>query len=171
MKKKILIIALLSVAVIAVVTTVCLILFKEDEVLVPDYAPPAAEDNAEDSEDTGDDKLEVSQGGGAVALNYTTDVKVDLSDKKVSLFFENPGKSHNNLIIRLVVQGKVVKQSNTILPGKVVRTLDLSDEEAQKLDAGVYSTDTRLEVVFYDPETNERAFTSVEIPVTVNVQE
>ena len=71
MTKKLLIIALLSVAVIAVVVTVCLVVFKEDEVLAPDYAPPAIEENAEKIEGDNEEKMEVSgDGSGAIGISY-----------------------------------------------------------------------------------------------------
>lgn len=171
MKKKILIIALLSVAVIAVVVTVCLIVFKEDEVLAPDYAPPAVEENAEKLEGESGDKLETSEGGGAVSISYWKEATIDLSEKKVALRVDNPGRSYNDMLIQVIVKGEVVAQSGTLKPGYRVSTLDLLDGAAGKLAAGGYSVDTKLVFYFYDPETGEKALVNSEIPITVVVQE
>ena len=168
---KILIIALLSVAVIAMIVMILVLALHKDEVLTPDYAPEQLEQNAEKIEGESGEKLDVAEGGGAVALNYTTDVTIDLSDKSAAITFANPGKSHNNIVLRLVVQGTVVAQSGRIEPGYRVSKLDLLEGAAEKLAPGAYETDTRFEVLFYDPESDERAFTSVDIPLVVIVQE
>ena len=170
MKKKILIAILLSVAVIAAVVAVCIVAFKEDVVLTPDYAPPASEENAEKIEGEDGTKMDVAEGGGAVGMTYQTEVTIDLSDEKATLQFDNPGKSHNNVVVQIVVQGVVVAQSGTIKPGYRVRTMDLLDGAAERLAAGIYETNTKFVVLFYDPESDERSIIQTDIDIVVNVK-
>ncbi len=170
MKKKILIAVLLSVAVIAIVVAVCMVVFKEETVLTPDYAPPAAEENAEKIEGEDDTKLDVAEGGGAVGLTYQTAVTVDLSDEKATLRFDNPGRSHNNIVLQIVVQNTVVAQSGTIKPGYKVSVVELLDGAADRLAAGIYETDTKFVVLYYDPDTDEKSILQTEIPIVVTVQ-
>ncbi len=171
MAKKILIAVLLSVAVIAAVVAVCFIVFKEEPVLNPDYAPPAVEENAEKIEGDDGEKMEVSEGGGGVNLIYKNTATIDLSDEQVTMHFANPGSSYNNTVVQIVVQGTVVAQSGTIKPGYRVTKLNLLEGAADRLVAGVYETDTKLVMLYYDPDTDERAILVTEIPATIQVKE
>ena len=172
MNRKILIIVLLSVALAAAITSVCLIVFKKETVLLPDYAPPALEENAEKIEGESGDKMEVSEGGGGVNLIYKDQVVIDLSEEKItSMHFVNPGKSYNNMVIQVVVKGEVVAQSGTLAPGYRLNTLNLLKGAAGKLRAGAYAEDTKFVIAFYDPDTSEKAILQNEIPITVVVQE
>lgn len=172
MKKKILIIALLSVAVIAVAVAVYLVAFKEDDVLVPDYAPPVVEGNVEKIEGDSGEKLEASEGGGAIGLEYSKNVTIDLSDDKAYMIFANPAKSYNSMLVQVVVKGEVVAQSGTLEPGYRVSSegLKLVSGAASKLVPGGYN-DAKFVVNYYDPENNEKAVLSTEIPITLIVQE
>ena len=172
MTKKLLIIALLSVAVIAVVVTVCLVVFKEDEVLAPDYAPPAIEENAEKIEGDNEEKMEVSgDGSGAIGISYKKTATIDLSDEKIAVYYSNPNRSHNSVLLQIVVKGEVVAQSGTIKPGYRVSTLDLLDGAAARLQAGTYEQDTQIVVYTYDPVTDERTMMKYNLPIIVTVQE
>ncbi len=177
MKKKILIAALISVAVIAVVVTVCLIVFREQPedktVLTPDYAPPATEDNAEKLEDEEDNKtdLDIPEGGGGVSISYWKEITIDLSDGQAQLRLDNPSRSHNNMVVQIVVQDNIVAQSGTLKPGYRISILDLLEEAPDMLTPGVYETNTKLVLLFYDPDTGEKELVDAEIPVTVTVKE
>ncbi|MCD7769899.1 MAG: hypothetical protein LUH36_07300 [Oscillospiraceae bacterium] len=141
----------------------------ESDALTPDYAPRETEENAESMGDEGDEKLEASEGGGSVSLTYSTDVTVILSDEVASLYFGNPARSTQNVVLQLVIQDEVVIQSGLIAPGSQVSTLALLDGAADKLTSGGY--DGQFVVLYYDPDTGERAVVTTEIPVTVTVTE
>ncbi|MCD8116955.1 MAG: hypothetical protein LUE21_07560 [Oscillospiraceae bacterium] len=142
---------------------------SESAALTPDYAPQEAEENAESMGDEGDEKLEASEGGGSVSLTYSTDVTVTLSDETASLYFGNPARSTQNVVLQLVIQDEVVIQSGLIAPGSQVSTLALLDDAANMLASGGY--DGQFVVLYYDPDTGERAVVTTEIPVTVTVTE
>ncbi len=141
----------------------------ESGALTPDYAPQEAEENAESMGDEVDENLEASEGGGSVSLTYSTDVTVTLSDETASLYFGNPARSTQNVVLQLVIQDEVVIQSGLIAPGSQVSTLALLDGAADMLASGGY--DGQFVVLYYDPDTGERAVVTTEIPVTVTVTE
>lgn len=172
-KKQIIIVALLSVAVVAFIVTICVVVFKKDDVLVPDYAPPVIESNVEKIEGETDEKLEAGEGGGAVGLEYSKAVTVDLSDEKAYMVFANPAKSYNSMLLQVVVQDRVIAQSGTLEPGYRISTdgLALVSGAAAMLIPGVYSSDVKFVINYYDPENHEKAILNTEIPITITVQE
>ena len=113
--------------------------------------------------------MEVPEGGGSVSLTYTREVSIDISDKSVSLMFANPGKSNQDIVLQLVIQDNVIVQSGTLVPGKQVTKLDLSEDAASKLSAGTY--EGNFNVLYYDLQSGERAVVHTEIPVTIQVNE
>ena len=176
MNKKILLILLVSVVLIgAIITTIVLVNKNKTPDgpvtipgITPDYPAPPLEEGAEDVEDD-EEKLEAPSGGGAVGMIYSNEVEIDLSDKKVSLLFANPNRSTHNVSIQLVVQGNVLAESGLLTPAKRITTLDL--KEGINIPAGVYATNAKIVVRFYDPETNECSIVNSEIVVTVTVRE
>ncbi len=134
--------------------------------LAPDYAPQEIEPNAEPTPDTGKDKLEQEQGGGAVSLEYTKDVTVDLSDKIVTFRFANPQESNQDMVLQVVVQGEVIAQSQLIPPGNKLSKLTLRD--GINLSVGGY--DGKYTVLYYY-ENGEKALLETDVPLTVKVQE
>ncbi|MCC8357657.1 MAG: hypothetical protein LJU34_07515 [Oscillospiraceae bacterium] len=162
---------LAGITVAAVGVTVWALFFRDNDaqtdVLTPDYAVQETEENAESMGDESDEKLEASEGGGAVSLTYSTEVTVTLSEKTVSLYFGNPGKSTQDVVLQMVIQDTVVMQSGLITPGNQVSALSLADGAAELLEPGGY--DGKFVVLYYDPDTGERAVVTTEIPVTVTV--
>ena len=71
------------------------------------------------------------------------------------------------MVLQIVIQGEVVVQSGTLKPGNQVKTLDLMDGVEEKLTAGTY--EGNFAVLYYDPETGEKAIVNTEIPVTITV--
>ena len=96
-------------------------------------------------------------------------MSIDISDKSVSLLFANPGKSNQDIVLQLVIQDNVIVQSGTLVPGKQVTKLDLSEDAASKLSAGTY--EGNFNVLYYDLQSGERAVVHTEIPVTIQVNE
>lgn len=137
--------------------------------LIPDYAPQETEENAETIPDDSDEKLEAPQGGGSVSLTYAKEAIIDLSDKTVALLFANPGKSNQDMVIQILIQDTLIVQSGTLTPGHQVNKLDLPENMAGRLTAGIYEGMYR--VLYYDPETGEKAIVNTEIPITITVNE
>lgn len=136
--------------------------------ITPDYPAPPLDEGAEDVEDD-EGKLEAPEGGGAVGMIYTTEVEIDLSDKKATILFANPNRSTHNVTVQLVVQDVVLAESGLLTPGKRITSLDLKD--GISVPEGVYAQNAKFVVRFYDPETNECSIVNSEIAVTVTVRQ
>lgn len=167
-KINLLIPVLLAITAAAVCITVWAIFFRDTgPVFAPDYAPQEEEENAEEIPGDSDEKLDNPEGGSSVSLTYSRDVTVSLSGKTATLLFANPGKSNQDMILQILIQGEVIVQSGTLKPGKQVKTLDLLDGMEKKLSAGTY--EGNFAVLYYDPDTREKAIVNTEIPITVTV--
>ena len=165
-KKKKWIIALLLL--IALNLVLCFFLFREDATLAPDYAPVDEEQYAQDLGDGSNEKMRQEKGGGAVSLTYTTEVKIGAEKKQASLFFANPSKSNQDIVLQVVVHDVVIAQSGKISPGKKVEKLDLIPSGAKQLQSGGY--DGEFVVLYYQPDTHEKTIVNTEIPVKVTVE-
>lgn len=169
-KSKYLTMILLLITVIAVSVTIWAVFFRNTApTLTPDYAPVEKEENAEKIEDDSDEKMENPEGGGSVSLSYSGQVTIDLSEKKANLYFANPGKSNQDMVVQLVIQDTIIVQSGTLEPGNQVTTLDLLDGADSQLSEGGY--EGKFVLLYYDPESSEKAIVNTEIPVTITVEE
>jgi len=166
-KKNIMVPILLFITVTAVLVAVWALFFqKEDVVLAPDYAPEQ-EEFAEEIPGDNDEQQESSEGGGRVSLTYSNQVAIDLHEKTADLLFANPGKSNQNMVLQIVIQDNVVVQSGTLVPGNQVKKLDLLDGAVQKLSEGGY--DGKFVVLYYNPDSGEKAIVNTEIPIHITV--
>lgn len=167
----ILIVILALITLAAVCVTIWALFFRGPSVvLTPDYAPVENEFHQKPIEgDNTDDKMEAEEGGGAVSLVYSSYVTIDLSDETATLYFANPGKSVQNMVVQVVIQDEILVQSGKLTPGNEVTTLDLLDGAAKKLAVGGY--DGKFVILYYDPDTGERAIVNTEIPVSISVVE
>lgn len=168
-KKWLLLLLLLLILIISITVTIWSLFFRSPSTLAPDYAPRQAEVNAKDIGDSGDKKLSQAKGGGAVSLTYTTQVKISLSQNKASLYFANPFKSNQDMVLMIMIKDTVIAQSGTISPGKQVETLALQKDAAKKLSPGGYNGN--LKVLYYQPDTHEKTIVNTEIPVTITVEQ
>lgn len=167
-KPNVLIFVLLIITVVAICVTVWALFCRDSSpVLSPDYAPQEEEKNAETIPNDTGEKMENPEGGGSVSLTYSRDVSIDLSDEKATLLFANPGKSNQDIVLQIVIQDTVIVQSGTLKPGNQVTVLDLLDGTAKKLSAGSY--EGNFNVLYYNPETGEKAIVNTEIPITITV--
>ena len=159
------------VAVAAVAVTVWALFFRKTEpsILAPDYAPQELEENAEEMEDTGREKLESEEGGGAVSLEFQTEAIVQLGRGIVSLSYGNPQESNQDVLLQVVIQDTLIAQSGRLTPGHSVSTLTLAEGAAERLEPGGY--DGKFIISFYDPDTGAKANVNTEIPITVTVME
>ena len=167
-KSKLLILLLLFITVAAVCVTVWALFFREPEVLLaPDYAPKETEAHAQTIPNDNSEKMESEEGGGSVSLTYSNQVAIDLSDGVASLLFANPNKSNQDMVLQIVIQDEVIVQSGTIRPGHQVTALNLLDGAAAKLSPGGY--DGNFAVLYYNPESGEKAIVNTEIPIHIAV--
>lgn len=167
-KSNLLILVLLIITVIAICITVWALFFRDTgPVLTPDYAPQEEEQNAETIPGDTGEKLDNPEGGGSVSLTYSREVSIDLSEETATLLFGNPGKSNQDMVLQIVIQDTVIVQSGTLKPGNQVTTLELLDGMADKLSAGTY--EGNFTVLYYHPETGEKAIVNTEIPITLTV--
>lgn len=160
------------VAALAAVTcvSVCVALWAlfgrgPTPVLPPDEAP-AAEENALPTGDDDGEKMDQPEGGGAVNITYSNQVAISLSEGTARLFFSNPSRSNQSMVLEIVIQGTTVVQSGTLAPGNQVETLPLLD--TAKLSPGKY--EGKFHVVFYN-EDGKQAMLNTEIPISIAVTE
>ena len=113
-------------------------------------------------------KVTWSLTGGAVSLTYTTQVTISLAEGQASLYFANPSRPNQDIVLQIVVQDVVLAQSGTISPGKQVTTLELLEGAADQLSAGGYNGE--FVVLYYQPDTHEKTIVNTQIPVNITVQ-
>ena len=167
-KMKLLVVVLLLVAVVCLCVAVWALFFRETVVLTPDYAPQQEEVMAETIPDDSGEKMEQPQGGGSVSLTYAREVSIDLAGETASLYFANPGRSNQDIVLQIVIQDTVVVQSGTLKPGNQISSLSLLSSAKNQLAAGVYNG--KFNVLYYDPVSGEKAIVNTEIPITITVK-
>ena len=169
-KTTILILILLLITIAAMCVTVWALFFRDSggqQVLAPDYAPQQQEQNAETIPDDSGEKMEKPEGGGSVSLTYSNKVTIDISDKAAALYFANPGKSNQDMVIQIAIQDTIILQSGTLSPGNQVKLLNLLEGAETMLQPGGY--EGKFIVLYYDQESGEKAMVNTEIPVTITV--
>ena len=165
-RQSILIFILILITVSAVCVTVWALFFRTPEVvLAPDHAP-AVETNAQPIPGDTGVHGNAQPGSGNVSLTYSNEVKIRLSDKKAQLLFANPGRSNQDMVLQVIVQGQVIAQSKLIPPGNELNVLTLRDDI--ELSPGGY--DGKYTVLYYY-ENGEKAMVQTDIPLIVKVQE
>ena len=161
---------LLVINIVALGIAVWALFFRTNKtVLAPDYAPQDEEPSAEAIPDDDTEKLEQPEGGGAVSLSYSREVSVDLSAGTAELYFANPGRSNQDIVLQVLVQNNVIIQSGTIKPGKQITEINLLENTGEMLEAGGY--EGTFVVLYYDSDTREKAVVNTEIPVSITVRE
>lgn len=159
-KNKMIIILLSTFTVISIAISVWALFFRETATTVaPDYAPKATDSNANKIGDETQEKLKAQDGGGAVSMTYKKDVTISLSEQKVTLMFQNPSKSINNIVLELYVKmndgtEQLLAQSDTLPPGYELQRLNMASDAIQ-LSEGVY--EGKLNILYYNPDTGEKA--------------
>ena len=174
-KKTTIIIAILAlIAVAALCVTMWALFFRDtgggggnNTILTPDYAPQDKEQNAETIPGDTGDKMKNPEGGGAVSLTYSNEVTIDLSDKAASLYFANPGKSNQDMVIQISIQDTIILQSGTLEPEKQVKLLNLLEGAEDMLQPGGY--EGKFIVLYYDKTSGEKSMVNTEIPITITV--
>lgn len=163
----ILLLLILLISVGVIVWALFLRAPKTDNTLAPDYAPRQVEQHAQRyGEETS--KLEQTEGGGAVTLEYTTDVDINLSEKKVYFSVANPYQSNQSMLVQIKIKDEVIAESGTLQPGYRLGELNITEQKAKMLSEGVY--DGQILIWYYQPDTGERAVVNTAIPVRINVR-
>ena len=161
MKKRILQILIIGIMLLALIVTSFASCNKDDDVK-PGNTP------ATDGEsDTDDIKLNAPDDGGAAGLKYKKSVKIDLSEKSVTLDFTNTAKSTHNVTVQVVAEETVLAESGMIAPGERVSRLTMKDGAA--ITEGIYASGAKLVVNYFDPETNACSAVNSEFNVTITV--
>ena len=101
-------------------------------------------------------------------MSYSDQVSIELQNETAFLYFANPGRSNQNMVIQIVIQDQVIVQSGTLTPGKQVMKLDLLAGAANKLSPGGYHG--KFVILYYDPATGEKAMLSTDIPIQITVK-
>ena len=167
-KTTLLILLLLLITLSAVCVTVWALFFRDSgPTLAPDYAPQEMEQNAESIPNDSDEKMAKPEGGGSVSLTYSNKVTIDLSDKAAALYFANPGKSNQDMVIQIAIQDTIILQSGTLSPGNQVKLLNLLEGAEDMLQPGGY--EGKFIVLYYDQTSGEKSMVNTEIPITINV--
>ena len=155
--------------IIILVIFIIIMFFVNKKTLTPDYAPGVIDVNAIKTPDN-EKKLDKSDGGGSVSLSYSNVVSIDLSTKEIKMYFKNPTKSTQSMIIQVMLKNNddylVIGQTNRIPSGYSVYKTQLLD--VVKLEKGGY--DGMFNVLYYDEETEEKAIVNTNIPITIDVK-
>lgn len=169
---------LLAILLVLIVIIILLLLRscgaeKQPTVLPPDYAPVDTDPGAEPIEgDTQDPKPQVTSGGGSVTISFRDDVAYQISTGTVSLFYQNPSASTHDVVVQVVLVRDgaeyLLAQSGRLEPGYQVTGLR-QVEDAPQLAPGGYNG--KLKLLFFDPETGERAMVDTDIPCTITVSQ
>lgn len=169
-KLLLLLLLLLLLTLLSISLAIWALFFRGPDVtLSPDHAPADLEVNQTPIENDSGGKLDAEEGGGAVSLNYSPYVTIDLSDAIAVLMFANPGRSTQDMVVQLVIQDELFAQSDRLVPGNKITALKLLSGAEKKLSVGGY--DGTFVVDYYDPETGELSIVNTEIPVSVSVVE
>ena len=142
-----------------------------NKVLAPDYPSMDVDKNADKIPDDESTKADVSQGGGSVTISFTDNVKYSLASGEVSLYYQNPNASTHNVVVQVILTSGedeyLLAQSGILEPGYQVTSLQ-AEKDLPALSEGGYNG--KLKLLFYDPETGERAIVDTDIPCTVTVE-
>jgi hypothetical protein len=164
-KRKILIIVLVALLALLVtgIIIACVVLnisddpAKDTDKIVPDYPPQETDPNQSPMENDPGGTLATEAGGAGVNLTYTATATVDLSEGVVKLYYANPSKSTQDMVVSLVLDNGdvVICRSQRITAGNQIRELPLDEDAREALELGGYNA--RYVVGCYDPNTNEKA--------------
>ena len=142
------------------------------KVLEPDYPQMTEDPNADTIPDDDSEKPVVSNGGGSVTISFMDNVTYSLSTGELSLYYQNPNASTHTVVVQVILESGedeyLLAQSGILTPGHQVTALQ-ADAGAPQLSVGGYNG--KLKLLFYDPETGERAIVDTDIPCTVSVVE
>lgn len=137
--------------------------------LIPDYAPGVIDSNAIKENDN-DDKMNISNGGGAVNLIYSDTATIDLETKNIQIYFKNPSKSRESIILQIIIRDGseevVIAESDLIPSGYSIKKMLLNDNIS--LSKGGY--EGIFKVVYYNEETRIKEMVDTKIDISMEVK-
>ena len=125
------------------------------EQLLPDYPPQETDPNQKPMDNDPGGSFETAEGAEGVNLTYELSATVDLSDESVSLYYANPSKSTQDMVVKLVVDDKIICASKKLVPGNEINNLSLEAGMKDVLTVGGY--DAKFVIGCYDPQSSEKA--------------
>ena len=159
---------ILITLIIVCVAVIILLVFKNQKTLTPDFAPGTIDTNAIKEEENGD-KMDVSNGGGAVSLAYSNVVSINNAKKNIKMYLKNPSKSRESIVLQIIVKQNndeyVLAKSDLLPPGYTLYNLNLQSN--QKLPVGGYKGIFRI--TYYNEETGEKQIVNTEIDISIEV--
>jgi hypothetical protein len=169
-KKKVNLIYIILITLIVIcIGIIIALVIKNEKTLTPDFAPGTIDTNAIKEESKGD-KMNVNQGGGAVSLSYSNIVAIDSSKKDIKMYFKNPSKSRESMVLEIVIKQKeeefVLSKSDLLPPGYALYNMKLNTNT--NIPAGGYNGIFR--VTYYDEETGAKQIVNTEIEVSIEVK-
>ena len=153
------------IALLAVCVAIWALCFRAPEAPADEILSPVTDEHLTPTDDGNDEKMPQAEGGGAVNITYSTQVTISLADAAAAVQITNPTRSNQSMVIQLVIQDVQVGQSGSIPPGNQLTVIPL--KENITIEPGSY--DGKFQLLFFDPETNEQANLTTNIPVTVTV--
>lgn len=167
-RRKLLIILLIIGILICVGITIWAVFFRKND-STEDYPQKKIEQNQKPIEGDNSEKMDSTEGGGAINVTYSTEITASLSENKVTLYYANPYASNQNVSIQVMVDEVVIAESDLINPGNQVNELTLKKEAKSQLKAGGY--DAQIVVQAYHPETGEKSMVDTKGEVSLVVVE
>lgn len=166
----IIITVLLVITISALCVTAWVLLRKDEVILAPDYAPHDVDQKAETMENNDEEKMSAPEGGGSVSLTYSTEAKINLSENTALIFFQNPGRSTQDLILQLAIvresEDVVIAQSGKLPAGYQLTEMKLFEDIT--LSPGGYKG--KLIVLCYNQENGEKAIVNQEVMINITVE-
>lgn len=159
---------ILILLIVVCVGIIIALLVKNEKTLTPDFAPGTIDTNAIKEESSGD-KMNNTGGGGAVSLSYSNIVAVNTEKKDIKMYFKNPSKSRESIVLELIIKQKdeeyILAKSDLLPPGYALYNMQLDTKT--KMPAGGYNGIFRI--TYYDEETGAKQIVNTEIEVSVEV--
>lgn len=154
-------------ALLAVCVAVWALWFRAPEAPAEQEISPVADEHLTPTDDGNDEKMPQAEGGGAVNITYSNQVTISLADAAAAVQIANPTRSNQSMVIQLMIQDVNVGQSGAIPPGNQLSLISLTENIT--LEPGIY--DGTFHILFLDPETNEQASLTANIPINIVVKE
>ena len=163
LKNRLPLLLLLLLALLAAAGAATWLLWGRFVFSLPEQAP-AIDPNAAVIEDDNTEKMQSEEGGGAVSLTYSLGTSLSLSTGEISLRFDNPNASNQNVALTFYVlngsERVKIAESGQLVPGTRLSALQFIQNSAV-LAEGEY--EGLFLVSFYDESTGEKARVETEI--------
>lgn len=167
-KKNNLIYLVLILLIVICIGVIIFLLIKNQNTLTPEFAPGTIDTNAIKEEDNGD-KMDKTDGGGAVSLSYSNVVAVNTKTNDIKMYFKNPSKSRESIVLQIIVKQNdeeyVIAKSELLPPGYTLYNMKINT--SKKIPIGGYNGIFRI--TYYNEDTGEKQIVNTEIDVKIEV--